>query len=295
VKVLAFIGFGELGAALAERLGGAGSGEMRAWTRERSDPAAEQALATRLRDAGVARRPSLRDAVEGAGIVLSAVPGSASREIAEQVAGLLDPDTLFVDLTAAPIADKEAGAEAIAKAGGLYADAAVLGAVAAPGALRIVASGPGAGPWVQTARSEGLELELETLDGPAGLATRLKLLRSVYMKGRDALIVETLVAARRCGLEERLAASIDVPGERVPFPELADRVLRSLAIHAGRRAAELNGAGDAVAATGVEPLLSRAGAETLRRVAELGLREELGGERPESGAEVLALLDERLG
>jgi 3-hydroxyisobutyrate dehydrogenase-like beta-hydroxyacid dehydrogenase len=293
VALVAFIGFGELGAALAERLGRSGVHRMRAWTRERSDPVAAAALAARLRAAGVDRCESLEDAVRDAAAVLSVVSGGASRALAERGAAFLDQGALYVDLSAAAPADKEAGAQAVEAAGGRYADAAVLGTAAVSAVtIPIVASGSGAGEWRGLARCDGLSVEV--LEGPAGRATQLKLLRSVYMKGRDALIVETLLAARRCGLEERVAASIEGPGERVPFAELADRVLRSLGVHAARRAEELRSCGDVVMAAGVEPTLARAAAEVLGRVADAGLREELGGERPASGAEVLALLDERM-
>ena len=293
MALIAFIGFGELGAALAERLGHSGVHEMRAWTRERSDPASAAALARRLRSAGVERCASLQEALRGADAVLCVVPGTASRALTKRSAAFLDEGALYVDLTATPVADKEVGAEVVGLAGGRFVDAAVLGTVAVPAVtVPIVASGRGAREWQELARCEGLSVE--TLDGPAGRATQLKLLRSVYMKGRDALVVETLLAARRCGLEDRVIASIEGAAERVPFASLADRVLRSLAIHAARRAAELRDSGDAVLATGVDPLLARAGAEVLRRVADAGLREELRGERPESGADVLALLDERM-
>jgi 3-hydroxyisobutyrate dehydrogenase-like beta-hydroxyacid dehydrogenase len=293
VAVVAFIGFGELGAALADRLGRSGLHEMRVWTRERSDPASAAALTRQLRSAGVEQCASLQDAVRDAAAVLSVVPGGASRALAERSAAFLDEAALYVDLTAAAVADKEAGAKVVELAGGRYVDGAVLGAVAAGAAtIPIVASGRGAREWQELAPCEGLSVE--ALDGPAGRATQLKLLRSVYMKGRDALVVETLLAARRCGLEDRVAASIEGAGESVPFTDLADRVLRSLAVHAARRAEELRNSGDVVLGTGVEPTLARAGVEVLGRVADVGLREEFRGERPASGADVLALLDERM-
>jgi Domain of unknown function (DUF1932) len=104
-----------------------------------------------------------------------------------------------------------------------------------------------------------------------------------------------MLAARRYGLEERVAESVRGPGETVPFPALADRVLRALAIHAERRAQELRACGEVVAAAGVEPLGSRAAAEVLAGVADLGLREAFHRQRPSSGAEVLAAIDERSG
>jgi 3-hydroxyisobutyrate dehydrogenase-like beta-hydroxyacid dehydrogenase len=295
MATVAFLGFGELGAALARRLEARGGHELRAWMRPRKrGDAGEAVLEERLRSAGVVSTGSLAEAVRGAETVLAVVPGSSSLELAEQSAGLLDSGALYVDLTAAPVAAKQAGAKAVEDAGSRYVDAAVLGTAAVPDAtIPIVASGDGAEDWRRLGGPcEGFSVEV--LDGPAGQATQLKLLRSVYMKGRDALVVETLLAARRSGLEERLLTSIGGPGERVSFPELVDRVLRSLAVHAGRRAAELDSSAEAVREAGVEPVLTSAAATVLRRVAVADLREAFGGERPESGAEVLALLDARL-
>jgi hypothetical protein len=65
-----------------------------------------------------------------------------------------------------------------------------------------------------------------------------------------------------------------------------------MAVHAGRRADELALSADLVRASGVEPLLSEAGAARLRWIAELGLREHFGGERPTDPDAVLAALDE---
>jgi hypothetical protein len=157
----------------------------------------------------------------------------------------------------------------------------------------IVASGPGAHGWRALVVPQGLVVEV--LDAPAGQATLVKLLRSVYMKGRDALILEMMIAARRYGLEELVARSIQGPGETVPFPALAERVLRALAVHADRRADELLASSEVVRAVGVDPVITRAGSQVLRGVAELELREVFHRERPSSGDDVLAAIDERSG
>jgi 3-hydroxyisobutyrate dehydrogenase-like beta-hydroxyacid dehydrogenase len=294
MPVLAFIGFGELGTSLAEGLGRSGSNLLRAYTPERSQPAAVAALEARLARAAAQRSSSLKEALAGATAVLSVVPAGASLEVAERCAPLLSRGTYYVDLTAARVADKEAAAGLIEQVGGLYVDAAVLGTVATSGfAVPIVASGPGAHGWRALVEPEGLVVEV--LDAPAGHATLIKLLRSVYMKGRDALIIEMMSAARRYGLEEPVARSIQGPGETVPFPALAERVLCALAVHAGRRADELLASSEVVRAAGVDPLITRAGSEVLRAVAELELRDVFHRERPSSGNDVLAAIDERSG
>jgi 3-hydroxyisobutyrate dehydrogenase-like beta-hydroxyacid dehydrogenase len=294
MAVLAFIGFGELGTSLAEGLGHTGSNLLRAYTPERSQPAAVAALEARLLRAGAQRSSSLKEAVAGATAVLSVVPAGASREVAESCAPLLARGAYYVDLTAAPVADKEVAADVVAQAGALYVDAAVLGTVATSGfQVPIVACGPGAPGWRTLVEPEGLVVEV--LDAPAGHATRIKLLRSVYMKGRDALILEMMVAARRYGLEEMVVRSIQGPGETVPFAALAERVLCALAVHADRRADELLASSEVVRAAGIDPVITRAGSVVLRGLAELELREVFDHERPSSANEVLAAIDERSG
>jgi hypothetical protein len=81
----------------------------------------------------------------------------------------------------------------------------------------------------------------------------------------------------------------------VPFPALAERVLCALAVHAERRAQELLASSEVVRAAGVDPVISRAGAEVLSNLAGLELREAFDRQRPSSAAEVLARIDERSG
>jgi 3-hydroxyisobutyrate dehydrogenase-like beta-hydroxyacid dehydrogenase len=292
MPVFAFIGFGALGSSLATGLGRSAASVVRTYTRQPS--LNESGLQERLRRTRAHRSSSLQEAVRGATAVLSTVPPGASLEVAEACARCLEQGTYYVDLTAAPVAEKEAAAIAITEAGALYVDAAVLGTVEVSGfEVPIVASGPGAVGWQALVSPEGLKVE--AIDAPAGHATLLKLLRSVYMKGRDALIVEMMLAARRYGLEDRVAESIQGPGETVAFAALTERVLCSLALHAGRRADELLASGEVLGAAGIDPIMSRAGAHVLRNVADLELGHAFDGVRPTSGQAVLASIDERSG
>jgi 3-hydroxyisobutyrate dehydrogenase-like beta-hydroxyacid dehydrogenase len=288
VATIAFIGFGELGSSLAA---GLGTHALRAYAPVRRDAAATAALEQRLSRTAVQRTPTIADAVAGSDAVLSVVPARVSRDVAARCAPALQSGSYYVDLAAAALADKQAAAAIIEGAGAFFVDAAVLGTVVTSGAqVPIVASGPGARGFCELVAGAGLTIE--AIDAPVGHATRLKLLRSVYMKGRDALILEMMRAARRYGLESQVAQSIQGPGELVPFPALAERVLCSLAVHAERRADELTASGEVVRSAGIEPVISLAGAQVLGALAELGLADSLGGKRPADGGEVLGMIEE---
>ncbi len=263
MSTFAVIGHGELGRALA------------------------QALAARVYERG--GTASLEEMLEGAECVIAAVPVAAAAEVAGMATAYLAPGALYVDPSPALPEAKEELERVLARVGALYVDAAILGTTAADGAaVPILAAGPGAARFAELAAA----LDVTVLEGPAGAATRVKLLRSVFMKGRDALIAEMLVAARRFGLDEAVVGSVKGGGEQAPFPELARRVMTALAIHAERRADEVAASAEILRQAGVEPLLASASEARLRRLAALGLRERFAGERPGSLDEVLAAIEE---
>lgn len=284
------IGFGALAQAFSGALRNGGVPEIAVFTRPREDPAAARALENRLLAAGVQALPSIDEVAARAEVIIAAVPAAAAEDTATACGEHLRPGTLYVDPTPLAPALKRALADRIGARGGEYADVAVLGAVAVDGhAVPMLAAGPGASRWAETATSFGFRVSI--LDGDAGRASLVKLLRSVYMKGRDALILEMVLAARRHGVEEAVLASIGGPGEQVPFPDLVARVVRSLAIYADRRSLELEAAAELVQSVGVEPLVTVAGASRLRWLADLGVRDSFHGERPSDANAVLRAID----
>lgn len=290
---VAFLGFGELGSALAGRLARGGH-SVRGWSRAPRDAARVEALRARMSAAGVRPVASVREALPGAAAVFVAVPAGASEEVVAEAGPYLDGDALYADLSAAPPLTKRAGAARLAERGVRYIDVAVLGTVAVSGwATPMLASGEGAVAFGDLAVAWGLDVR--AIDSPAGDAALVKLLRSVYMKGRDALVAEMLLGARRHGLEDLVVESIGGPGEQVPFRSLVDRVMTGLAVHAARRAEELASSGEALREAGVEPIVTEAGAARLRRLAELGLREAFRGQRPDDARGVLDAIEERSG
>ena len=252
MTTFAIIGTGELGRALAEAL-----------------------------PAQVVSRGEVPDAAD---CVIAAVPASAQLDVARAMAPALRSGSLYVDPS--PLAPEAKAEVERALPGAIYVDASILGTTAADGyRAPFLASGPGAARFRELVEPFGLVVT--AIDAPTGAATRVKLLRSVYMKGRDALILEMLLAARRYGVEQEVVESIRGGGEQVPFPALAERVMTALAIFAERRAEELAASADVLREVGVEPLVAEAGAERLRRLAALDLRKRFGGVRPEDAAAVL--------
>jgi 3-hydroxyisobutyrate dehydrogenase-like beta-hydroxyacid dehydrogenase len=243
-----------------------------------------------MRAADVRPAESLAVALANADVVIASVPAASAAEVVEACAPHLHSAQIYVDPSSSLPSAKRKAAELVEHSGADYVDVAVLGTVVTAGAgVPMLAAGTGAARWSDEASAVGLNVT--AIAGTAGDAALVKLLRSVFMKGRDALVLEMLLAARRYGVDEAVLASIGGAGEQVPFPSLAERVMCSLAVYAERRADELADAAALVREVGVEPLMAQAGENRLRQLAESGLSARFGGERPRDLAEVLSSLE----
>jgi 3-hydroxyisobutyrate dehydrogenase-like beta-hydroxyacid dehydrogenase len=266
-RSVAFVGFGDLAAGWATELLERGT-HVTAYLPSESPSRRSGAAAVRAQRCGVAPTEDLAGTLDGAAVVIAGVPASAAVAVAERCATHLTSGTLYVDPSAGTPEAKQAAAEWVEPTGALYADVAVLGTVSLSGlSVPLIASGPGAAAFVDAGRELGMDVRL--IGPTSGDAARIKLIRSVYMKGRDALLVEMLMAASRCGLEDQVIDSIAAaPGEQVSFRELVDRVLPALTRHAGRRADELASAAAELNRLGVKSTVADAAEQRLRWMAE---------------------------
>ena len=118
------------------------------------------------------------------------------------------------------------------------------------------------------------------------------LIRSVFSKGMETLLIETLLAARRAELLDEVWSEI----KNTLAPDRMERTLeawiRSHAISSGRRYCEMVEVSRFVEELDVAPLLSHAAAEAFRRSDELGIAERFK-EEPDRFMEVIEYLDVR--
>lgn len=248
---VAVLGLGEAGATIAAGLAEAGC-SVRGL-----DPAA----GTPPADVEPAAAPA--DAVRDAELVLSLTAAAHAVAAAKSVAPALGPGQLYADLnTTAPELKVEVAA-VVRPTGAAFADVALLGTVPALGMRTpAVASGDGAARFAQLLRPLGMPVEV--VGSEPGDAAGRKLLRSVFMKGLAASVLESVEGARRAGAEEWLRAEIaGVIGE-----PLLERLLSGSVTHAGRRRDEMAAAAAHLEEVGVEPRVARAAAAWLESLAQ---------------------------
>lgn len=244
---IAILGLGEAGATLATGLA-ARLVHVRGWD---PDPA-------RVAE-GAERTESAAECVAGAEIVLSVNAQSASVAAAESVVPALTPSHLFADLNTSSATVKRQVAAAIAPTGAAFADVAILGPVPATGVRTpCLVSGAGARRFADVFGPLGMPVEIA---GPEpGEASTRKLVRSIFMKGLAASVIESLEAARAAGCEDWLRRDLT----SVLDDALVDRLVSGSRQHARRRIDELEAAAELERELGLEPHVAVAAVEVLR-------------------------------
>ena len=244
---IAIIGLGEAGRLYAAGLAGAGA-EVRGFdpyqdTRTTPGPVVDQ-------------RDELSESINGADLVLSLVGASAAVEVATETLPLLGAQTIYADLNTTAPEIKQHIAQRAERSGVLMADVAVLAPVPRDGhRTALLASGGGAEGFV--ALMEPFGMSLTVVPGAAGEAARMKLLRSIFMKGLAALVIESLGAARVSGsevwLRDRIAQELGEGGAA-----LVERLVSGSYEHAPRREQEVRASLAELEASGQPADMTRA-------------------------------------
>ncbi|MDF3141297.1 MULTISPECIES: NAD(P)-dependent oxidoreductase [unclassified Streptomyces] len=174
------------------------------------------------------------------------------------------PGCVWADINTASPALKRRLDRTAGDAGIAFADVSLMATVPGKGLYTpMLVSGTGAGRYAELLGP--LRLNVDVLDGPAGLAAERKLPRSVFYKGLAAAVVEALDAARAAGCEDWLPEIIAEELTRAD-PATLSRLVEGSHRHAVRRTAEMQAAADMLGDLGVPPLMATADRDLLHRL-----------------------------
>ena len=229
---ISVLGCGEVGLSYAKGLAGAGHEILCC------DPKPRQAAHDFCATTGTALHGSFGPWLGQSDVVLSCVIGSLSLSVARSVMPMMREGSLFIDMTTCDPDDIRVAADEAQERGLAYADVAIMGAIALSGlATNLLVAGTGA----HRARHlfSAIQAPIRVLEGgAAGDAAAIKILRSVFTKGLEAIAVECFVAAENQGLTDRLyEAMADV--DQTPLRDLLEALVRTHVIHAPRRLKEV--------------------------------------------------------
>jgi len=265
---IAFVGFGEAGHALASSWMRPARGTTRAYDIKLREAATSGAVVERCAEAGVEPRPDPGPALDTAGLVFSLVTADQALQAARACAPHLLPGTLWLDCNSCAPQTKQAAAAVIEAAGGRYVDVAVMAPVYPKRhEVPLLLSGPHAA--VAAARIETLGLRPKLAGERVGDASSVKMLRSVMIKGLEALTTECVLAARRAGVEDAVLASLQASDPGIDWRARATYNMERMLVHGARRAAEVEEVCVTLRAFGLPDWMSRGTVEWQRRLASL--------------------------
>jgi 3-hydroxyisobutyrate dehydrogenase-like beta-hydroxyacid dehydrogenase len=273
------VGYGEIGSTLGKGLRGAGLEQIFCYDKYAFDGPYAELIQSRAKEAGVTLVRSNKELADQAELILSVTPGSASLESADAFAPVLDRRHTFLDFASATPKVKFGVAERLGKTGALLGDGSIMGTPLNGYSLHTLSSGPAGQRVVDLLVPWGMSIEY--VGEKLGTASGTKILRSVLIKGIEALIDEMVLAARVYGLDEAVLASASKTLTR-PFMDTVHSLTPSGVIHAKRRAEEVEMAAEAVADAGIEPIMTRSTAARLRWKESLGLKDHFKGVVPQT-------------
>src|SRR5271165_3100112 len=210
-------------------------------------------------------------AVAGAGAVFSVVTADQAHEAAVAAIPGLAKGAFFFDCDSCAPQTKERTAKAVDAAGGRYVDVAVMAPVH-PRLHRtpLLISGPhtqAAAPVLAA-----LDMAAAIHDGPVGSSSATKMIRSIMMKGLEALVCECVLAGRKAGVIETVLDSLDDTYPGFDWKKRSAYMLERVMTHGVRRAAEMREVALTVDLLGLDGAMSRASVGWLQMVGDLGLR-----------------------
>ena len=262
---VALIGFGEAGLAFAGAEGWRGAARAYDILTEANET--RSAKEADYRRAGVEGAVSLPVAVADAPIVLSLVTADQAAGVAVGAAPCLADGAIYCDMNSVAPGTKREAAAAIEAGKGSYVDVAIIAPVL-PGRLAVplLLSGSEAAAAARALGQIGFT-DVRIVGAEIGQASAIKMLRSVMIKGIEALTAECMLAAGAAGVTEEVLASLDASEKAEPWAKRAAYNLERMMVHGLRRAEEMDEVVRTLEDLGVEPMLSRA---TARRQREIG-------------------------
>ena len=201
------VGYGEVGKIFAAGLLHQVA-SVRAWDLKFvAEQPVRDAQCGHARAAGLEVCESMEQLCAGVDLVMSAVTASHALEVAQAAAGSLRPGTVFLDLNSASPGTKQQAAALIEGAGGHYVEAGVMTSVP-PYGIRVpmLLGGPHAGALAPVLAAWGMHATV--VSDRLGVASAIKMCRSVMIKGLEALVIESYTAARAYGVEEHMIPTL---------------------------------------------------------------------------------------
>jgi 3-hydroxyisobutyrate dehydrogenase-like beta-hydroxyacid dehydrogenase len=290
LTICGFLGFGEVASRFTQRLHERGA-RVLAYDVLLDRPGGRDVLVSRAVGAPPDLLP-LPDVTAQADIVLSTVTTDVALSAATACVPLLRAGQVYVDLNATSPSVKREAASVIAPSGADFVEGAILSAIGVAGAdAKVLLCGARASELAAVLSQLGLNAHAYGIE--IGKASSFKMLRSVFSKGIEALLIECLLAGRRAGIEQALWEEIVATMDAASFDDVGGNWVRTHATAHARRSHEMRQVADVLRELRVDAPMTAATLALFERSTRIALKDAFPAP-PASAAEVIAALDARI-
>jgi 3-hydroxyisobutyrate dehydrogenase-like beta-hydroxyacid dehydrogenase len=265
---IGMVGYGEVGriftAGLKDRVAATS-----AWDLKFDVPALREAQLAHAAQAGVAACASMAELCARSDLVISAVTASNTLAVAQAAAPHIRPGTVFLDLNSASPGTKQQAAALIDAAGGRYVEAGVMTSVP-PYGIRVPMLLGGALAADLAGVLSAWGLDAKAVSEKLGVASAIKMCRSVMIKGLEALVIESYTTARAYGVEDHVLPTLAETFPSIDWEKQGAYFFSRVVQHGQRRAEEMRESANTVreAGPGFEPFMASAIADKQQWVAD---------------------------
>jgi 3-hydroxyisobutyrate dehydrogenase-like beta-hydroxyacid dehydrogenase len=261
------VGYGEVGRILAEDLRKQDVKVTAYDIKLRSDQAGG-ALRDHASVHGVALSASHADLAAQADFVISAVTASQAVPVAQACAPAVKPGAWFLDFNSASPGAKQRAAALIDGGGGRYVEGAVMTSIP-PKRIKVPLLLGGAGAEALAPLLVELGFDAKVASVELGVASAVKMCRSIMIKGMEAMVIEAYTTARAYGVEDAVLASLAETFPGVNWEKQGAYFFQRVIEHGRRRSEEVREVAETVREIGLTPWSAQGTAERQAWVADL--------------------------
>jgi 3-hydroxyisobutyrate dehydrogenase-like beta-hydroxyacid dehydrogenase len=217
---------------------------------------------------GVALASSHADLAAQADFIVSAVTASQAVPVAQACAPAVKKGAWFLDFNSASPGAKRAAAALIDGAGGRYVEGAVMTSVP-PYRIKVPLLLGGSGAPELAPMLIELGFEAKVASEELGVASAVKMCRSVMIKGFEAMVIECFTTARAYGVEDDVLASLAETFPGINWEKQGAYFFQRVIEHGRRRSEEVREVAETVREIGLTPWSAQGTAERQAWVADL--------------------------
>lgn len=266
IEHIGLIGYGEVGKIFSAGLKPQVP-HTSAWDLKFESPALGADQLAHAAQAGVEACASLAQLCTSADLIISAVTASSTLAVAQAAALHIRPGTIFLDLNSASPGTKQLAAQHIDAAGAHYVEAGVMTSVP-PYGIRVPMLLGGAHAARLAAQLKAWGMDAKVVSDQLGVASAIKMCRSVMIKGLEALVIESYTTARAYGVEDHVLPTLAETFPSIDWEQQGAYFFSRVVQHGQRRAEEMREAANTVREAGFEPFMASAIADKQQWVAD---------------------------